>query len=145
MALLFKNAPDLMNEFRDFLPEITGSSQSQHGLMSIMPHPSGSSWNQNADSPSMDTDKPKTNRRRKRVAEKEPAVAQKAGGRVCHFKSSSRACINGYSRLQRRLRRVTSRNQGRPSLRHTSIQDPLSHPRPMHRIPVKHHSRRRPT
>lgn len=81
MALLFKNAPDLMNEFRDFLPEVVGPSQ--HGLMSIMPHPSGSSWNPNADSPSMDTDKPKGKGRRKRMPEKEPVV-QKAGGRVRH-------------------------------------------------------------
>lgn len=133
-----------MNEFRDFLPEVTGPSQSQHGLMSIMPHPSGSSWNQNADSPSMDTDKPKPNRRRKRVADKEPAATQKAGGRVRHVSPDTRACIdNKYTRLRKRPRRVTSLSQVRLSLRHTNIQDPLSHPLiPMHHTPVKHPTRR---
>lgn len=84
--MLFKNAPDLMEEFRAFLPDL-GDSQATLGFPGILPHAiaSTSNWHQNAESPSLSAEKPKAaSRRRKRIAEKEPAVLQKtAGGRVC--------------------------------------------------------------
>ncbi|CAL1694084.1 unnamed protein product [Somion occarium] len=85
VQMLFKNAPDLMEEFRAFLPDL-GDSQATLGFPGILPHAiaSTSNWHQNAESPSLSAEKPKAaSRRRKRIAEKEPAVLQKtAGGRA---------------------------------------------------------------
>ncbi|KAH9937360.1 uncharacterized protein B0H18DRAFT_970211 [Fomitopsis serialis] len=81
VQMLFKDAPDLMQEFRDFLPEAFGPSAQQVGLVGILPQPPNPSspWGQADGPPSTSADKSTKapSRRRKRVAEKEPA-----GGRV---------------------------------------------------------------
>ncbi|KZT74953.1 hypothetical protein DAEQUDRAFT_720143 [Daedalea quercina L-15889] len=84
VQMLFKDAPDLMQEFRDFLPEAFGPSAQQAGLIGILPQlPNPSSpWGQADGPPSTSADKvaKAPTRRRKRVAEKEPAGIQKAAG-----------------------------------------------------------------
>ena len=88
--MLFKDAPDLMQEFRDFLPEAFGPSAQQVGLVGILPQPTNppSPWGQ-ADGPPSTSNEKSTkapSRRRKRVGDKEPTGAQKAaGGRVSIF------------------------------------------------------------
>lgn len=93
--MLFKNAPDLMEEFKDFLPEAMGPGAQHGGLIGIMPHPAGpggasaTGWDLAA-APSANAEGDKTakapaSRRRKRVTDKEPPPPpqQKAGtGRV---------------------------------------------------------------
>ena len=82
--MLFKEAPDLMQEFRDFLPEAFGPSAQQVGLVGILPQPP-SPWGQADGPPSTSNEKgtKAPSRRRKRVGDKEPAATQKAaGGRV---------------------------------------------------------------
>jgi paired amphipathic helix protein Sin3a len=78
---LFKNEEDLLSEFKDFLPEITGTSTQQGGLVGIRPYPpdgpsgSGAMWShESAATPSSapkGTQPP--SRRRKREQPKEPA------------------------------------------------------------------------
>lgn len=86
--MLFKNAPDLMEEFRDFLPEAMGHGSLHAGLIGIMPHPTAgpppsSTWDQGTETPPANAEKPKAPRRRKRGPEKETPVVQKvATGRV---------------------------------------------------------------
>ncbi|KAH9835880.1 uncharacterized protein C8Q71DRAFT_797373 [Rhodofomes roseus] len=87
VQMLFKDAPDLMQEFRDFLPEAFGPSAQAAGLVGILPQPPNPSspWGQADGPPSTSADKgtKAPSRRRKRVAEKDPPGAQKAaGGRV---------------------------------------------------------------
>ena len=80
--MLFKDAPDLLHEFKDFLPEAVPSSQTGNHV-GIFPTPAGSSaaWG-SGDAPA--PEKAKTQRRRKRPADKEaPSTAKAAGGRVC--------------------------------------------------------------
>ncbi|OSX66922.1 hypothetical protein POSPLADRAFT_1077635, partial [Postia placenta MAD-698-R-SB12] len=80
---LFKDAPDLVNEFRDFLPEAIGPSSQHLGLVGILPHPAGGAgaWAQ-AEPPAPSAEKvtKAPTRRRKRPAEKEAAGAPKAAG-----------------------------------------------------------------
>lgn len=91
--MLFKNAPDLMEEFKDFLPEAMGPGAQHTGLIGIMPHPAGPGGAQGWDSaagPAATAEgdkamKAPASRRRKRAADKEPPPPpqQKAGtGRV---------------------------------------------------------------
>ncbi|KAI0078868.1 hypothetical protein K474DRAFT_1770646, partial [Panus rudis PR-1116 ss-1] len=87
VSVLFKDAPDLMQEFKAFLPEAIGPSAQQGGLIGIMPHPtagpSTATWDQ-AESASNAGDKTKApTRRRKRGVEKEPpAPVKNVGGRA---------------------------------------------------------------
>ncbi|KAI0778618.1 hypothetical protein BD413DRAFT_510540 [Trametes elegans] len=84
--VLFKDAPDLMDEFKDFLPEAAGPSTHPAGLVGILPQPTTGpgmpgSFGQPEPSPAEKPTKPQ-NRRRKR-ADKEPAAPQKgASGRA---------------------------------------------------------------
>ncbi|KAH8099312.1 hypothetical protein BXZ70DRAFT_943231 [Cristinia sonorae] len=86
VSMLFKNAPDLMEEFKDFLPEAMGPGAQHTGLIGIMPHPTGPGWDP-AGGPSPMVDggekaaKVPPSRRRKRAADKEPVAPppQKAG------------------------------------------------------------------
>ncbi len=74
VSRLFKDAPELMEEFKDFLPEMLGPSAQREGLVGIMPHPSQSSgWDHPEPAP---VEKAKPSRRRKRAADKEPVSSQ---------------------------------------------------------------------
>lgn len=85
VARLFRDAPDLMEEFKDFLPEALGHTvQPASGLIGIMPHPpppGPPSWDV-PDAPPTVVEKAKApSRRRKRAADKDAtAPAPKAGG-----------------------------------------------------------------
>lgn len=106
VARLFRDAPDLMEEFKDFLPEALGHSiQPQSGLVGIMPHPAAppqpSTWDvPDAPLTGMEKTTKAPNRRRKRAADKDAAPTQpKAGGsRVgsisCDFSGSMANCNN---------------------------------------------------
>ncbi|KAH9964149.1 hypothetical protein BC827DRAFT_1356668 [Russula dissimulans] len=77
---LFKNEEDLLSEFKDFLPEIAGTSTQQGGLVGIRPYPpdgagmSGAIWSHEsaATSSSVPKGTQAPSRRRKREQPKEP-------------------------------------------------------------------------
>ncbi|EGO30319.1 hypothetical protein SERLADRAFT_444328 [Serpula lacrymans var. lacrymans S7.9] len=51
VQMLFKDAPDLLSEFKDFLPEVANASAGPSGVVGILPHPTAgpgvpSPWNQ---------------------------------------------------------------------------------------------------
>lgn len=75
--MLFKDAPDLMNEFKDFLPDAMNPPSTHTGLVGILPNPAGgsgtsASWAQ-GEGPSTGGEKSKSgSRRRKRPNEKDP-------------------------------------------------------------------------
>jgi paired amphipathic helix protein Sin3a len=86
VQLLFKDAPDLLAEFKDFLPEAVGAGPGQGGVV-ILPQPPGGpgsstqSWPQPEPANSNPADKlvsqsmkkvPQPARRKKRVIEKDP-------------------------------------------------------------------------
>jgi paired amphipathic helix protein Sin3a len=81
---LFKNEEDLLGEFKDFLPEIAGTS-SQQGLVGIRPYPpdgpstSGAMWSHEttSTSPSVPKGTQAPSRRRKREQPKEPPPPSK--------------------------------------------------------------------
>ncbi|KAJ3731949.1 hypothetical protein DFJ43DRAFT_1076534 [Lentinula guzmanii] len=85
VQVLFKDAPDLLAEFKDFLPEITGGLS--HSGSAVMPPgiplggPSSQSWSNMNDhapgSPEKASKKPITSgvKRKKRAVEKEPTPA----------------------------------------------------------------------
>ncbi|KAI0784958.1 hypothetical protein C8Q75DRAFT_776889 [Abortiporus biennis] len=89
VSMLFKNAPDLMEEFKDFLPSATNPSAQHAGLIGIMPHPaaaisSPNVWDQAPETPlaltagsEKGTKAPA--RRRKRATDKDAATGPKAG------------------------------------------------------------------
>ncbi|KAF8506517.1 hypothetical protein F5888DRAFT_1642843 [Russula emetica] len=78
---LFKNEEDLLSEFKDFLPEIAGTSTQQGGLVGIRPNPpdgpsaSGALWSHEttATSASVPKGTQAPSRRRKREQPKEPS------------------------------------------------------------------------
>ncbi|KAI9508370.1 hypothetical protein F5148DRAFT_1013734 [Russula earlei] len=82
---LFKNEEDLLSEFKDFLPEIAGTSAQQGGLVGIRPYPpdgagvSGAMWSHETASTSSSVPKgtQAPSRRRKREQPKEPLPAAK--------------------------------------------------------------------
>ena len=84
MQALFKNEEDLLGEFKDFLPEIAGTS-SQQGLVGIRPYPpdgpstSGAMWSHEttSTSPSVPKGTQAPSRRRKREQPKEPPPPSK--------------------------------------------------------------------
>ncbi|KAH9950932.1 hypothetical protein B0H21DRAFT_720471 [Amylocystis lapponica] len=83
VQMLFKDAPDLMDEFRDFLPNVGGSSSHNAGeIRGILPNPATSSgaWAQ-TDAPAPEKATKAPSRRRKRPAGKDAADSSKAGGR----------------------------------------------------------------
>ncbi|KAJ3524043.1 hypothetical protein NM688_g8631 [Phlebia brevispora] len=88
VSRLFKDAPDLMEEFKDFLPEAVPSVQPTPGLPGIMPHPQAAEapqpgW-EHPESPAPVPDKvtKAPSRRRKRAADKELAAPKAGGGRA---------------------------------------------------------------
>ena len=91
MQILFKDAPDLLEEFKDFLPEALSNQLPPSGLVGVISQQNGL-WN-----PPMDTqqvEKPiKTfGRRKKRVADKE-VPPKAAPSRVrCEMHRDLRLC-----------------------------------------------------
>ena len=111
---LFKNEEDLLSEFKDFLPEIAGTSAQQGGLVGIRPYPpdgpsgTGAMWShENTATPSSAPKAQPPSRRRKREQPKEPALPatkQAEPARVSHAlswgymrRSSLIACFTGIS------------------------------------------------
>ncbi|KAL6304795.1 hypothetical protein BKA93DRAFT_817270 [Sparassis latifolia] len=93
VQMLFKDAPDLMNEFKDFLPEAMAPSVQPTGLVGIMPHPVSSSgpWTQGEPSTAPPEKVSKApNRRRKRAADKETPATQKGGSRAKRAKTTQK-------------------------------------------------------
>ncbi|KAF7793452.1 hypothetical protein EIP86_004564 [Pleurotus ostreatoroseus] len=87
VSRLFKDAPDLMEEFRVFMPEMMGgypigSAQGLQGIMPLPTEPAQANW-ERPESPPPVAEKPKApSRRRKRAADKEPAAPKASGGRA---------------------------------------------------------------
>jgi len=77
VSILFADAPDLLSEFKDFLPEISGTALPSGNLVGILPQPSCNSgpsssiWNQEASATSPAPPKIPASRRRKREPAKE--------------------------------------------------------------------------
>ncbi|EIN13854.1 hypothetical protein PUNSTDRAFT_110022 [Punctularia strigosozonata HHB-11173 SS5] len=103
VQMLFKDAPDLLEEFKNFLPTENGASGAG-GLVGILPHPPGGSivgpasgWT--GDAPVQANEKASTSarapaKRRKRAAEKEPTPvppARQANNRSKKAKLAHRA------------------------------------------------------
>ncbi|EIW64077.1 uncharacterized protein TRAVEDRAFT_32917 [Trametes versicolor FP-101664 SS1] len=87
VQMLFKDAPDLMDEFKDFLPEATGPAAHLQGVVGILPQPTagpripGSFTTHEAPQPTEKSTK--TQSRRRKRPEKEPAAPPKGpGGRA---------------------------------------------------------------
>ncbi|KAH9858239.1 hypothetical protein C2E23DRAFT_718829 [Lenzites betulinus] len=81
--ILFKDAPDLMDEFKDFLPEAAGPSTHSQPFIGILPQPTagpGMSGSGGQPEPSAPEKGAKTQSKRRKRAEKEPAAPQKASG-----------------------------------------------------------------
>ena len=87
VARLFRDAPELMEEFKTFLPEALGhNAPGPSGLVEIMPLPAAPSpsaaWDV-PDAPPVEKATKAPARRRKRAADKEAnAPAKAAGSRV---------------------------------------------------------------
>jgi paired amphipathic helix protein Sin3a len=91
VQMLFKDAPDLLSEFKDFLPQVLDMGSTPSGSVGILPQtggigpgaPGSSSWG-HGDGGSSSLDKAKKLiaplRRKKRPAEKEPTPAPSARG-----------------------------------------------------------------
>ncbi|KAI0931347.1 hypothetical protein AcW2_000258 [Taiwanofungus camphoratus] len=86
VQMLFKDAPDLMDEFKDFLPASMAPAGEHAGWVEIQPHPIGGPIPfvpDEAQAPAPEKATKAPNRRRKRAPEKEAAGTQKTtGGRV---------------------------------------------------------------
>ena len=133
---LFKDAPDLMDEFKDFLPEALGQSiPQQSGLVGIMPHPTGhpsaGGWDvQDTSFPGPDKAVKAPNRRRKRAADKEPAQQQKAAtSRVSCFVFIIAQSLTSPQNVKRT--KVNHNKPDPPSPKFSSYQRPQS-PEPLH-------------
>lgn len=124
---LFKDAPDLLAEFKDFLPEI-GAALTVPQLLA----PNGpSSWNSNEPPPppppvpqekqAVKKPAPSTTKRRKRPTEKDttPAPAPKAGASTSrvrlHLQPTARSNIE--SRQQRNPNTIMEKSPCRPPFR----------------------------
>ncbi|KAI0639840.1 hypothetical protein C8Q77DRAFT_1083126 [Trametes polyzona] len=81
VQMLFKDAPDLMDEFKDFLPEAAAPSLHPQGVVGILPQPTAGPGMPGTfaqpEPPVAEKSAKPQNRRRKRP-EKEPAAPQKA-------------------------------------------------------------------
>ena len=95
--MLFKDAPDLMDEFKDFLPEVVPPSH-HAGLVGILPQPTtgpGMPGSFPLPEPSSTEKGTKQQPKRRKRPDKEPVVPPKAGGgRVCIRISSILAPID---------------------------------------------------
>ncbi|KAI9057085.1 hypothetical protein FKP32DRAFT_1584352 [Trametes sanguinea] len=86
VQMLFKDAPDLMDEFKDFLPEASAPPGPPAGLVGILPQPTagpGVSGSFGPPEPAQAEKAAKTQSRRRKRPEKEPAApAKPASGRA---------------------------------------------------------------
>ncbi|KAI8981231.1 hypothetical protein BD414DRAFT_492058 [Trametes punicea] len=83
VQMLFKDAPDLMDEFKDFLPEAAAPPAHPAGLVGILPQPTagpGMPGSFVQPEPLQADKAAKTQSRRRKRPEKEPAAPQKAAG-----------------------------------------------------------------
>ncbi|PFH52285.1 hypothetical protein AMATHDRAFT_74340 [Amanita thiersii Skay4041] len=107
VQLLFKDAPDLLAEFKDFLPEAASAGPGQSGIV-ILPQPGGplataGGWNQQdmtAPSPGTGPKKPiPAAKRRKRPAEKDttPVPEKASQGRNKKVKYMQKAASPSFS------------------------------------------------
>ena len=71
MRHLFQDAPDLLEEFRDFLPEALNTQIPPAGLVGIIPQQQNGSWNPPPDNQQPEKPAKAVSRRKKRAAEKE--------------------------------------------------------------------------
>jgi paired amphipathic helix protein Sin3a len=70
VQVLFKDAPDLVEEFKDFLPEALGTQPPPAGHIGAIPQQNGS-WNPPLDPQQPEKPAKTVNRRKKRAAERE--------------------------------------------------------------------------
>ena len=70
VQLLFKDAPDLLEEFKDFLPEALSTQFPPAALVGVISQQSGP-WNLPSDAQPPEKPTKSVNRRKKRAAEKE--------------------------------------------------------------------------
>ncbi len=123
--MLFKDAPDLMDEFKDFLPEAVPPMH-QLGLVGILPQPATGPGVPGSfappEPPAVEKSTKPQNKRRKRP-EKEPAAPPKAaGGRVSVRAAMSESGKDSrtHTRPRNGQRPPTTRGQSplRPSFLH---------------------------
>jgi len=81
VQVLFKDAPDLLEEFKDFLPEALSTQLPPSGLVGLTSQQNGS-WNPPPDTQQPEKPAKSVNRRKKRAAEKE-VPTKAAPSRVC--------------------------------------------------------------
>ena len=85
VQILFKDAPDLLSEFKDFLPDAVPANIGPGGIP-IMPQVSGGSWESSPPNVSGNKSTQASKRNRKRVPEKDPTPvlpAKSIPSRVC--------------------------------------------------------------
>ena len=70
MQVLFKDAPDLLEEFKDFLPEALSNHLPPPSLVGVISQQNGS-WNPPPDTQQVEKPVKSVSRRKKRVADKE--------------------------------------------------------------------------
>jgi paired amphipathic helix protein Sin3a len=70
VQILFKDAPDLLEEFKDFLPEVLSNQLPPSNLVGAISQQNGS-WNPPPDTQQVEKPAKSVNRRKKRVADKE--------------------------------------------------------------------------
>jgi paired amphipathic helix protein Sin3a len=89
--MLFKDAPDLLGEFKDFLPEALGFGPAPSGAIGIQPQPNSGPASNYGQATGTASDKTKKAiapiRRKKRPAEKETTPAPSARGGVNRVRS----------------------------------------------------------
>lgn len=130
---LFKDAPDLLSEFKDFLPEITGPS-APSGVVGIVPQPpggpgvSGPSWSQtdNANAASKKPLPPLKRRRKPVEKDTTPVPPAKASANRVRHKSfcsnESLLIVCLFNRLKERniITKVT-RRRSLPTKTHSHL------------------------
>ncbi|GJE87693.1 hypothetical protein PsYK624_037760 [Phanerochaete sordida] len=130
VARLFRDAPDLIEEFKDFLPEALGHSvQPQSGLIGIMPHPAAptppSTWDV-PDAPIQEKTSKAPSRRRKRAADKDATQAKAGGNRaVKRTKLNHKQAEAASPRMPQFQQRVPTPEPLHPSQRHINEGPPV--------------------
>ncbi|EKM61386.1 uncharacterized protein PHACADRAFT_134990 [Phanerochaete carnosa HHB-10118-sp] len=127
VARLFRDAPDLMEEFKDFLPEALGHSiQPQSGLVGIMPHPAAPTSPPTWDLPDapltgMEKATKAPNRRRKRAVDKDTTQSKAGGSRaVKRTKLNNKQADAASPRIPPFQQRLPTPEPLHPSQRHTN-------------------------
>src|SRR5688572_27113165 len=71
VEMLFKDAPDLLAEFKDFLPDAIGPGGMHPGALAMLPQTMSGGWPPGDASPPMASRKGVQSKRRKKFPEKE--------------------------------------------------------------------------